>query len=117
MREADPGGGGPDTCWFQGSAIDPQTKISGGTWTVQAGNTWGYDYVGWLPPGVTYYRGAGRAPCGTTIPQQMTIQAAIDIAKGAGYVNYPVRNTLGAGIQKTKVSSSRNGITKYESWP
>jgi len=70
-----------------------------------------------MPPGVTYYRNAGRAPCGTTFPQQMTIQAAIDVAKGTGFVNYPVVNTLSMTIEKNKVTSTRAGVTKSRLWP
>jgi len=39
VQETDPGGGGPDTCWFQGSQLPPAVSISGGSWTVSAGVT------------------------------------------------------------------------------
>src|SRR5204862_12630 len=63
--EQDPGGGGPDTCHFPGSMYTPGTAITGGTWAVGAGNSWGADFVGWFTGAVTYYRAQGRAPCGT----------------------------------------------------
>lgn len=117
VQEKDPGGGGPDTCWFPGSAIAPFTAITGGTWTVASGNKWGIDFVGFGTTAVTYYRSKHRDPCGTTFHQQMTIRAAIDVAKGTGYVNYPALNLLGARIEQRKVSSIRAGITKSIVWP
>jgi hypothetical protein len=65
VTEQDPGGGGPDTCWFSGSAYAPATAITGGTWIVNSGNIWAHDHVGWTPEAVTYYRQQMRAPCHT----------------------------------------------------
>jgi hypothetical protein len=105
VREKDAGGGGPDTCWFSGSAFSPFTAITGGTWPVKTGNTWGFDYVGWFSTAVTYYRAQGRAPCGTTFPQQMTIKSPAD----KSYKNYAVVNTLGGKIGTSSVTSIRAG--------
>jgi hypothetical protein len=114
VQESDPGGGGPDTCWFPGSMYPPQTKISGGTWTVMAKNIWGYDYVGWTPAPVTYYRTQGRAPCGTTFPQQMQIQFATG---DTTFYNYATVNTLGANIGTKTVTSIRAGKSATKRWP
>jgi len=103
VQEANPGGGGPDTCWFAGSAFKPLIAITGGTWTVAAGqvttsNDWGFDYVGWHDAAIAYYRLHHRVPCGTTFPQQMTIESSTDFA----WVNYGTVNTLGGCSTTTK---------------
>ncbi len=114
VQESNPGGGGPDTCWFAGSIYAPFTSITGGTWTVMAGNTWGFDYVGWFKAPVRYYRKHGRAPCGTTFPQQMQMQFATgDVT----FYNYAGVNTLGGSFDATTVSSTRAGHTKTRIWP
>jgi len=114
VQESDPGGGGPDTCWFSGSKFAPFTAITGGTWVVQAGNTWGYDYVGWLKAAVMYYRNKGRAPCGTTFPQQMQVQFATG---DTTFYNYLGVNTLGGNIGTTTVTSIRAGKSQTKTWP
>jgi len=114
VQESNPGGGGPDTCWFAGSTYAPFTAITGGTWTVAAGNTWGFDYVGWFSGAVTYYRAQGRAPCGTTFPQQMQIQFATG---DPTFYNYGAVNTLGGNIGTKTVTSIRAGKSKTEKWP
>lgn len=110
VQEFDPGGGGPDTCWFSGSLVSQQLSITGGTWGVGMDNRWGPDTVGWLEAGVTYYRGQSRAPCQTTVPQTMKIRCDI------GYVTYQ-SNSLTMGIGTTTVSSTRDGQFIQKSWP
>src|SRR5215213_1003704 len=51
VREAD-AGHGVDTCWFPGSSFSQFNSITGGTWTVNADNTWGDDFVGWFSTAV-----------------------------------------------------------------
>jgi hypothetical protein len=114
VQESNPGGGGPDTCWFSGSIYAPFTAITGGTWTVGAGNKWGFDYVGWFSPAVTYYRSKGRAPCGTTFPQQMQIQFATG---DPTFYNYAAVNTLGGSIGTKTVTTIRAGKSKKKVWP
>jgi hypothetical protein len=114
VQETNPGGGGPDTCWFAGSMYAPVTAITGGTWLVRAGNIWGFDYVGYGSGQVTYYRDKGRAPCGTTVPQQMQIQFATG---DMTFYNYAGVNTLGANIGATTVTSIRAGKSETETWP
>jgi hypothetical protein len=99
VREADAAGTHSDTCWFPTSAFAKFDKITGGTWTVAAGNTWEFDYVGWFHSAVTYYRlphsGVhARAPCVSRFPQQMTVKAPVDTA----YSNYAVINALGGNV-------------------
>lgn len=109
VTEQNPGGGGPDTCWFNGSTYASWTAITGGTWAVGVGNVWGDDFVGWFSPAVTYYRAQGRAPCQTTFPQDMHIN-------GQGSPRYRT-NTLSCGFTATNVWSTRDGVTRNKVWP
>lgn len=104
--EEDPGGGGPDTCWFPGSQYSAGTSVSGGSWGVTNNNLWGPDQVGWHPPDmVHYYRSQGQTPCGTQFPQRMVINCS----------NGPPRayttTTLRTGITNTTVWSERSGLS------
>jgi hypothetical protein len=103
VREAN-AGSGVDTCHFTGSAIAPFNTITGGTWTVNADNTWGDDFVGWFPGAVTYYRNNGRAPCGTSFLQQMTMMCSDNSFK-----NYGPVNTLKGSFTTRTVTSGRAG--------
>jgi hypothetical protein len=105
VQEAD-AGNGSDSCWFAGSSFAPFTGLSGGTWTVNADNTWGDDFVGWFPNPVTYYRTQGRAPCASTLHQQMTMMCS-----DGTFHNYGPVNTLGGSFTATTVTSIRAGGT------
>jgi hypothetical protein len=111
VTEQDPGGGGPDNCWFTNSAIPPITAITGGQWTVTASNTWGVDAVGLIPDVVNYYRAQGRDPCSVTVPQRMVINDCS--TNTIAYRN----NTLGYVIGTTTVSSIRDGSVQTRTWP
>ena len=108
VREADPGGGGPDTCWFTKSAILPFTAITGGTWFPDEAGVWEFDHVGWFTTSVKYYRKKNRAPCGTTFPQQMQHKAQPE----KGFVNYGPVNTLGGSFTNTTVTTRRAGKSR-----
>jgi hypothetical protein len=108
--EQDPGGGGPDNCWFQGSIIPKFTTISGGDWPVTTGNAWGPDFIGFPSDAVTYYRNEGRDPCSATIPQRMVISC------NSGVLEYR-SNTLGYVIDNPKVYSIRDGQQAERTWP
>jgi hypothetical protein len=113
VTEQDPGGGGPDTCYFPVAAASgrsPWISITGGLWTVSAGNIWAWDHVGWGWGNVNYYRANGRAPCQTTIPQRMVIDC------GSGQVAY-VTTTLAAGFDDFFVWSERAGQREQHIWP
>lgn len=61
VQESDAPGPHSDTCWFDKSAFGKRDTITGGTWTVKAGNVWEFDSVGWLvrpqeSDAVDYYR-------------------------------------------------------------
>ena len=81
---------------------------------MQAGNSWGFDYVGYTAAAVKYYRAKGRAPCGTTVPQQMQIQFATG---DPSFYNYGPINTLTASIGVTTVSSGRQGKSETRTLP
>lgn len=111
VREQD-GGGGPDTCWFEDSEItQPFEAVTGGEWGVRPGNVWGDDFVGWFPRAVRIYRAEGRAPCGTTLTQDMAINATAQ-----RFVIYTT-NELTAGIGVNTVSSGRAGQMATRTWP
>jgi len=111
VMEQDPGGGGPDTCWFDGSMFAKFEAITGGTWDVDTSNVWGDDFVGWFGAAVTYYRNQGRAPCGTSFPQRMVIDCS------TGNTTYIDSNQLGGNFDATTVTSTRAGQTVTRTWP
>lgn len=110
VTEQDPGGGGPDTCWFSGSIVPKATSISGGTWTVTTGNIWQTDFIGFPSASVTYYRNQGRDPCSVTIPQRMVIDC------NGSILTYRT-NTIGYVIDNPKVYSIRDGQQADRNWP
>ena len=112
VTERNPGGGGPDTCYFPGSRYFPAESITGGTWQVDSNGGWGADYVGWTYQAVLYYRDHGRAPCETTFPQDMEI----DVPGGNPPANY-TRNVLAMGLTDTTVWSQRAGQYAERIWP
>lgn len=79
VTEQDPGGGGPDTCYFSpGSAVDPFESVTGGYWPVASDNTYGGDLIGWSSGAVQFYRdhhGTG-IDCGTRFQQRMVIDCS-----------------------------------------
>ena len=117
VTEQDPGGG-TDSCWFAGSAQDPnsgskippQTHISGGHWTVNAQNGWGDDAVGWGDKAIDYYRKEGKAPCGFKWPQRMVMSCGTTVR---AYLT----DDLQAGFTKTEVWSQRAAVKRTREWP
>jgi hypothetical protein len=105
------GGSGNDTCHFNGSAVNTFDALTGGNWTVGAGNVWGEDYVGWFLAAVQYYRNRGRAPCGTNFQQRMVINMNVGTMAYGGN-NTGNTNTLGGNINVRTVTSSRSGNTR-----
>jgi len=108
------GSGGTDTCFHPSVGIPPQTSLPPGadSWSIDESNrSTTSDGVGWFPAAVQTYRAAGRAPCGFTIPQTMTIRCNLNGDRS--YETHPV----GAGIQATTVSSSRDGQSAQRAWP
>lgn len=112
VTERNPGGGGPDTCYFPGSRFLPAVSITGGTWPVDSNNGWGADYVGWTYAAVLYYREQGRAPCETTFGQDMEI----DVPGGNPPAKYTT-NVLAMGMTNTTVWSQRAGQYAERIWP
>ena len=117
VREVDPvaGGGAQDTCYFAGSSIARITSVVSGAfqWTVQSGNTWGLDTVGWVEGATNYYQAYSTAlPCSASGPQQMQISCL----NPTDFVPY-IQNTLEDGIDSTSVSSRRQTNYQERSWP
>jgi hypothetical protein len=120
VYETDPGGGS-DGCHFPGSILDPEPSCCDNTmpstWTVESGNRWGPDFVGWLPSAVNYYqlervtRGL-TMPCRATWPQRMNMTCGT-LGASSNYVD----NILYGEIDVTTVSSGRNGNSTRRDWP
>lgn len=113
IAEQDPGGGGPDTCWFVGSDIAKQEAVTnppGLVWYVDANNVWQSDSVGWSPVAVNYYRSQGSAPCQTQFSQRMVINC------GASNSTYRT-NLLRMGLDSINVWSERDGVYVTRAWP
>lgn len=102
--------GNTDSCYFPQSAVPP-AALSGGSWDVHNGNTWGPDYVGHRPDAVNYYRQHGRAPCGYNVAQSMYI----DCPTGSSSIYAQLQQTY--DITSTRVTSGRNGQTASRTWP
>jgi len=64
------GTGGSVNCDWPQSEI-PKAALSGGDWTVEAGNTWKPDLVGYKPVSINYYRANGCAAGQAIVPQDM----------------------------------------------
>jgi len=98
-----------DTCWFDGSPFTQRYLLSGAdgnpsSWSVQSGDQWGNDWLGWSDNAIFHYRYAYyRAPCGTLVPQIMTIQC------GAADVVYSWTD-LRLGFDWTSVWAERQGV-------
>jgi hypothetical protein len=109
VSEQNPGGGS-DTCWFSGSQFPPFTTITGGSWTVESGNRYGFDAIGVFADVINYYRSTGRAPCRFTLPQRMVI---ICPSIAVPYVT----NTLVIEIGTTTITTSRAEASQTKTWP
>lgn len=108
---------GQDTCWLQGSQKDPFDKVTGSTWTVRSGNTWGPDSIGYSVVQVDFYRAQGRAPCSTRFTQQMLINCGSEKRK---YKEHQVGADIGTSTEPGKVTlkSIRAGQTSPpKTWP
>jgi hypothetical protein len=97
---------GSDTCYFSGSAVDPFTQVTGGTWDAanDGTNVYGPDEIGPSPKAVYYYRVHKKTDCGSTIYQAMLISC--DGPWNTCLPSY-VNNTLSFTIGATTITSSR----------
>lgn len=107
------GGGGPDTCWFEGSTVLKSESITGGQWPVDSFSRWYYDSVGWKPVAVQRYRNYGRVPCETQFWQRMEIDWP---GEPGLWMPYTV-NLLRMGMTATTVWSERAGRFAERVWP
>ncbi|MGH9830426.1 MAG: hypothetical protein ACREDR_45040 [Blastocatellia bacterium] len=127
VREFAAAPAGPDTCWFVGSGSPLVSVTNDQTvfWTVESGNVYGPDKVGYYPRVVFLYR--EHSPtfkrngfCGTMFGQQMKIHAPSDPPDI--YTEYGGRNTgnvnlLGASMRGNTVTSTRAGMPATEGFP
>ena len=102
-----------DTCHFPNSRFDPFTQVTNlpnEYWTVAQGtNEWGPDKIGYSPEMVLYYRGEGKAPCGTRFTQVMYINCG-------NQLEFYSLDQIGADIGTTTVSSTRAGQTQTRNY-
>lgn len=112
---------GLDRCWYPGSLVLPATTVTGGKWVVQEfniynRNKWWWDYVGFSPGAVQYYR-IERGRRGLPMPCRATIYQGMNINTGPGgtYVFYR-QNTLLMEIYYTQVCSARDYAYWCNSW-
>jgi hypothetical protein len=107
---------GSNQCYWTGSGIVQDPEISGGVWTVAAGdvagqhNHWGYDYIGYVDPAVlTFIRTNGPAhgvsiPCTASYSQRMLIFCDAN-------TNYSYRvNVLTVTVEASDVKNCRAGV-------
>lgn len=70
---------GSNSCWFPGSDVPQNPRISGGDWTVNSSDQWGPDEVGLTDADAeqiwgAYYNGQISLPCTVTAYQNMQIE-------------------------------------------
>jgi len=97
-----------DTCYIMGSPNRnynlPENNPLTSTWIVDQSQQNYSDFIGWGNEDPIWYRDHGRAPCGITLYQQMTMYCY-----AGGRVNY-AQNTLGVFVDSSNISSCVNGV-------
>jgi hypothetical protein len=81
-------------------------------WQVKFNNIWNYDYVGWVPGAVKYYRNNRRSPCSYIAYQQMMYKDPLS----AAYYNYGKVNVLKGIIRRRTVVSERARKSRSRLW-
>lgn len=110
---------GSDGCYNPGvntTLVPEYPGVSGGSWTVGSGNTWGADVVGWTPASVTYIRNNSPLhsshplivtfPCGAIVYQALSILCPGGSTPDLYDPN--VRQT--ETVYSTYVTNSREGV-------
>lgn len=113
---------GEDTCYFSGSPYGPYfVPPSWAQWTVGwldfspgPTNSWGYDYIGWNPEAISYYRSTRPAmglpsQCGVQWQQRMNISCS------AG-ANFYQGNFVAASMDATSLTSNRASAFDFRNW-
>jgi hypothetical protein len=103
------GGGGYDSCWYDGSPFPPFTSITTGRWQVGASNEWRTDYHGWGINMIAEYRSQGRAPCQADFYQNMVIEILGTEAL------YQI-NAMSTGITDLTIWSMKGGQYDERTW-
>ncbi len=107
-----------DSCYRSGDRLDDGTylypyQITGGGWFVgyyYFDGRYDYDYVGYPPSWIEYYRTHGRTPCQASAPQAMRIYTS------GGSVTY-YTNTLQIKLpDNTNVGVERGGLWGWRKW-
>jgi hypothetical protein len=62
--------------------------MNGYGWYVSSKNTWGADWIGYTLKAVQYYRTQNRVPCGSSVLQQMVVDAAYSPKNPSNYGPY-----------------------------
>jgi hypothetical protein len=119
---------GPDTCWYPksgGMPLESVTTEPGVFRTVESGNIYGPDKVGYFPRVVFLYR--KHSPtfirdgfCRTRFGQQMKIHAPSDppdTYTAYGSTNTGNVNLLGTSMRGDTVTSTRAGMSETEGFP
>jgi hypothetical protein len=110
-------GSSSDSCWRSGDVVEGYAlqpfHITGGGWFVgyyYFNDWWDYDYVGYSPDVVTYFRDKMRTPCQASAPQAMNVYTS------NGSVTY-YTDTLQISLpDDTNVGVERGGVWGWRSW-
>lgn len=110
-----PNGSPSDSCYFPDAAAEP-FHLTGAGWFVGFyffDNRWHYDYVGFSPALIAYYRAHNRTPCLATAPQAMKLYT-LDTLGSQTYFT----NTLYVNLpDDTWVGIARDGVQGWRTWP
>lgn len=113
---------GQDSCWFPDSPYAYQSSPVPASWPVgffdftpSPTNTWAYDYIGWYPEPINWYRQNRPAygfpvACGFSIQQRMNISCS-------GGTNFYQGNYLEGDMDVSSLSSVRSDASAYRNWP
>ena len=110
---------GSDGCYNPGvnaTLVPEYPGVSGGSWTVAGGNSWGPDVVGWTPASVTYIRNNSPLhsahPLIVTFPCGAIVYQALSILCPGGSTSdlYDPNVRQSETIYSTYVTNSREGV-------
>lgn len=108
---------GTDSCFHPDMPAEMRYGLSGGTWTVDSSNEWGFDSIGWLPAAVQYIRQfrADRnlpMPCAATVPQAMKLAA-----ETCPSVPTYKTHTVGVELGTSTITVHRDNVSRTRTWP
>lgn len=110
-----PNGQPTDSCWRATDTAENSYSLTGGGWYVgyyYFNSSYYYDYVGFSPAYITYYRSKNRPPCEATAPQAMNIYTRA----GLGSVVY-YTDTLYVNLPDyVNVGVARGGVQGWRTY-